>query len=304
MSRVVRFDTFGGPDRLRLEQVGTPEPGRGELRIRVRAIGLNPMDWMILADPTLAAVFGITVPAGFGHDYAGVVDAVPAGTSRFTVGDRVFGSVTSRAAADHLIIGRRDVVHSIPDTVSDEVASTLGVAGMTASAALNAVHVTAGDTLLVGGAAGGVGVLTIQLAQLAGARVLGTAAPTTAAFLHALGVEPIPYGPDLAARLRATGVDITAAIDLHGADVVHAAVALGVEPSRIAAIAAGAALPAGVRRTGAADADPVVLPALAVAVAAGTVAVPIAASLPLEQIRAAVTLQSDGHVHGKVVVTT
>lgn len=305
MSRVVRFDSFGGPDRLRIEQVDVPRLRREELRVRVSAVGLNPMDWMVLADSRLAAAFGITAPAGFGHDFAGVVDAVTdTDNSGFAVGDRVFGSVASRAAADYLVLGPRDVVHHTPDNVPDTVASALGVAGLTASAALDAVHVGAGDTLLIGGAAGGVGVLAGQLARLAGARVIGTAAPTTAGFLKRLGVEPVAYGPDLAARLRASNVVVTAALDLFGSDSVHAALELGVSPARIAAIAAGANLPVGVRRTGAADANPAVLLAVADAVAAGTITVPIAATIPLEQVRDAVQLQALGHVHGKIVVTT
>jgi len=305
MSRVVVFEQFGGPDRLLLRGVAEPHPGPGEARVRVTAVGLNPMDWMIASTPALAAAFGVRLPSGFAHDFAGVVDEVADTSLGYAVGDRVFGSVSSRAAADHLILTREDAAHRTPEGISDVVASTLTVAGLTASAALSVIGVGPADTLLVGGAAGGVGVFAVQLATMAGATVIGTAAPTTAPFLRALGAEPVEHGPDLADRVAAMADEqVSAATDLFGTDTVRAAITLGVEPSRISAIAADSALPSGVRRTGARDADPRAMTIITDAVLTGKLRVPIAATFPLQRIQDAVTAQATRHVHGKIVVTT
>jgi NADPH:quinone reductase-like Zn-dependent oxidoreductase len=240
MNRVVVFDQFGGPDRLQVHRTSEPHPRRGEARVRVTAIGLNPMDWMISSTPALAAAFGVSVPSGFAHDFAGVIDEVADPSLGDTVGDRVFGSVSSRAAVDYLIIGREDTVYRTPDGIPDDIASTLTVAGLTASAALSVIGVDSADTVLIGGAAGGVGVFAVQLARLFGATVIGTGAPTTAPFLRELGAEPVTYGPDLADRLTAmANVHVTAATDLFGTDTGQAALTLGVMPERISTIAGG-----------------------------------------------------------------
>jgi NADPH:quinone reductase-like Zn-dependent oxidoreductase len=168
---------------------------------------------------------------------------------------------------------------------------------------LAAIGLRSGDTVLIGGAAGGVGGLAVQLARLAGANVIGTASDGTFEFLRQLGAEPVAYGPGLADRVRSLASrPVTAAADLFGTQTAEAALALGVAPERIATVAAGAALP-GVRATGAIDAAPDALQRITDAIVAGQLTVPIAARFPVEQIRDAVTLQAGRHVHGKVVVT-
>jgi NADPH:quinone reductase-like Zn-dependent oxidoreductase len=104
MSRAVIYEKFGGPEVLELREVPEPHAGPGEVRIRVAAAGLNPMDGGLAANPELAARFGVTVPAGFGYDVAGVVDEVGPGATGFTVGQRVFGGVMARAAADFAVV--------------------------------------------------------------------------------------------------------------------------------------------------------------------------------------------------------
>src|SRR6201999_2759445 len=103
-SRAVRLDSFGGPEVLNVRQVPAPQAGPGELRMRVAAAGLNPMDWIMTADADTAARFGLSLPVGFGTDYAGVVDQVGAGVSGFAPGDRVFGAALSRAVADFVVV--------------------------------------------------------------------------------------------------------------------------------------------------------------------------------------------------------
>lgn len=272
------------------------------------AVGLNPMDPAIASMPELAARFNITVPSGFGYDVAGVVDEVGDGASGFLVGEQVYSGVMERAAADFVVVktppAAREALFHTPAGLSDDVASTLAVAGAAASAALAAIELRPQDTVLIGGAAGGVGVFAVQLARLTGATVIGTASDGTSPFLRELGAEPVTYGPGLADRVRALAPDgITAAVDLFGTETIETALALGVASERIAAIAAGPTPPSGARAVYGDDAEPDALPRIADAIVAGKFTVPIAATFPLEQIREAVTLQAGRHVHGKIVIT-
>jgi NADPH:quinone reductase-like Zn-dependent oxidoreductase len=308
MSRAVIYETFGGPEVLQLRDVPEPHAGPGEIRVRVTAAGLNPMDWGLASRPERAAQFGLTLPSGFGYDFAGVVDEVGSGAAGFAVGERVYGGALGRAVADFVTVkasaeGPEALWHT-PDGISDEVASTLPVAGSTAAAALAAIGLRSGDTVLIGGAAGGVGVFAVQLARLAGATVIGTASEGTFAFLRQLGASPVAYGPGLADRVRAAAPGgVTAATDLFGTETAETALALGLPPERISTVAAGPNPPGGVRATGGIDARPDALDRIADAILAGQITVPIAAVFPVEQIRDAVALQAGRHVHGKIVVT-
>lgn len=308
MSRAVIYESFGGPEVLQVQEVPEPHAGPGEVRVRVAAVGLNPMDWLLASMPEVAAQFGITLPSGFGHDFAGRVDEVGEGVPGFAVGQRVYGGSQAAAAADFVVVktptGAPAVLFHTPAEISDEVASTLPVPGMTAAAALAAVELRSGDTVLIGGAAGGVGVFAVQLANLAGATVIGTASRSTFDFLRQLGAQPVAYGPGLADRVRElAGGTVTAATDLFGTEAAEAALALGVPPQRISTIAAGPNPPGGVRATGGADAPPDALQRITDGIRTGAITVPIAATFPLTRIRDAVALQADRHVHGKIVIT-
>ncbi|MBV9921732.1 MAG: NADP-dependent oxidoreductase [Pseudonocardia sp.] len=305
-SRAVRLASFGGPEVLTLQEVPLPRAGTGQLRVRVTAAGLNPMDWIMTADADTAARFGLRLPCGFGTDYAGVVDQVGDGVTGFAVGDRVYGGALSRAVADYVVIDAAGSIaaggdaHHTPDGVDDRTAATLAIAGCTAAAALAVVKPGPGDTLLIGGAAGGVGVFAVQLARLAGARVIGTGSATSAEALRALGAEPVAYGDGLAGRVRGLAPGgVTAAIDLFGTDTVQAARELGVPDERITTIAAQVD---GIAPANGAQAAPGAIEEISRLVAAGQLRVPIAATFPVEQIRAAVELQAARHVHGKVVI--
>jgi NADPH:quinone reductase-like Zn-dependent oxidoreductase len=305
MSRAVIFATFGGPEVLELRELPEPHAGAGEVRVRVAAVGLNPMDWILSSVPEMAEQFGVTLPSGFATDFAGVVDEVGEGVSGFAVGDRVYGGALNRAAADLVVVSpSADTLLHTPARISDEVASALSVAGATASAALAAAGVKAGDIVLIGGAAGGVGAFAIQLARLAGARVIGTASEGTFDFLRQLGADPVAYGPGLEDRVRAMAPDgVSAATDLFGTETAEAALRLGVPAERISTVAAGPNPPGGVRATGGVNAQPGDLSRITDAIVAGQITVPIAATFPIEQIREAVQLQAGRHVHGKIVVS-
>src|SRR5579883_521839 len=204
-----------------------------------------------------------------------------------------------RGSIAHLIsVG--DGVHHTPDGLDDITASTLSIAARTASAALAVLKLERGDTILIGGAAGGVGVFAIQLARLAGANVIGTGSASSFDYLRGLGAEPVTYGAGLAERVQALAPDgITAATDLYGSETVEAARQLGVPDSRISVIAAQVP---GVRGVSGIEAAPGTLEYVAELVATGKLQVPIAATYPIEHIRAAAAFQSSRHVHGKVVI--
>ena len=305
-SRVVQLESFGGPEVLNLREVAAPQAGSGQIRVRVTAAGLNPMDWFMTSDAETATRFGLSLPSGFGTDYAGVVDQVGDGVTKFAAGDRVFGGALSRAVADYVVVDVAGTIaaggdaHHTPDGVDDRTAALLAIGGCTAAAALAVVKPSRGDTLLIGGAGGGVGVFAVQLARLAGARVIGTGSATSADALRALGAEPVAYGDGLVDRVRALApAGVTAAIDLYGTETAQAARDLGVPDERITTIAAQVA---GITPANGANAAPGALEEIARLVAAGQLRVPIAASFPVEQIRAAVELQSGRHVHGKIVI--
>src|SRR6201996_6232096 len=206
-SKAVRLESFGGPDVLNVREVPVPQAGSGQIRVRVTAAGLNPMDWFMTADADTAARFGLSLPSGFGTDYAGVVDEVGDSVTDFAAGDRVFGGALSRAVADYVVIDVTGTIaaggdaHHTPDGVDDRTAAILAIGGCTAAAALAGVKPRPGDTLLIGGAGGGVGVFAVQLARLAGARVIGTGSATSADALRALGAEPVAYGAGRAGPL-------------------------------------------------------------------------------------------------------
>jgi NADPH:quinone reductase-like Zn-dependent oxidoreductase len=303
-------ERFGGPEVLEIRDIPEPHARAGQLRVRVSAAGLNPMDWMFIADDDLgrrlraarAAHPGLalTLPSVFGHDFAGVVDEVGEGVTGFATGDRVFGGALARAVADYAVVVP-DEVHHTPEGVDDITAATLDVAARTAAAALAVIEPGVGDTVLVGGAAGGVGTFAVQLARIAGARVIGTASEKSFEYLRGLGAEPVRYGDGLAERVRLLAPSgITAATDLFGTETVHVALELGAPAARISMIAAQ--LP-GVTAVAGFQAAAGTLERVAALIAEGKLRVPVAATYPIEKIREAVALQASRHVQGKIVVT-
>lgn len=303
-------EAFGGPEVLVVREMAEPHACSGQLRVRVSAAGLNPMDWMFIADDDLGRrlrdaravqpALALTLPSVFGHDFAGVVDEIGDGVTGFAIGDRVFGGALSRAVADYAVVVPNEVHHT-PSGVDDVTAAALDVAARTAAAALAVIKPEIGDTVLIGGAAGGVGSFAVQLACIAGARVIGTASQKSFEYLRALGAEPVEYGERLISRVRAIAPSgITAAVDLFGSETADVAIELGVSRARISMIAGQ--LP-GVTTVAGFQAAPGTLEHVASLIAKGTLKVPIAATFPIEKIREAVALQASRHVQGKIVIT-
>ena len=299
--KAVRFDRYGGIEVLQVTEVPMPEPSHGEALVRVKAASINPGEAKI-REGLMHAMWPATFPSGEGSDLAGIVTKLDPGVARFTVGDEVIGFTDRRAShAEYVGVEAQNLTIK-PAKVPWEVAGSLAIAGSTAYASVRAVSLKKGDTVAVSAAAGGVGSITVQLATRAGAAVIGIASPANHQWLAAHGVKPESYGADLADRLRETRID--AFIDTHGGGYVKLAVELGVPRSRIQTVIDFAAVREyGVKAEGSnAARNASVLAELATLIASGDLEVPIAATFPLDQVRAAFSLLGQGHIRGKIVL--
>ena len=299
--KAVRFDSYGGIEVLQVLDVPVPEPSHGEALVKVKAASINPGEAMI-REGLLDAIWPATFPSGEGSDLAGIVTKIGSGVESFKVGDEVIGFTDGRASHAEYVVADAKNLTIKPAKVPWEAAGALGIAGSTAYAAVRAVSPKRGDTVAVSGAAGGVGSIAVQLATRAGAAVIGIASPANDQWLSAHGVKAEPYGVDLADRLRQARID--AFIDLHGAGYVKLAVELGVPRDRIETIADfAAAREFGVKAEGSSAAlNASVLAELATLIASGALEVPIAATFPLDQVRAAFSRLAQGHIRGKIVL--
>lgn len=215
MSLAVQFSEYGTPDVLRVVDVPPPTAGPGQVRLAVRAAGVNPIDWKILHGD-MRQVMPLDLPGGLGSDVVGVVDQVGEGVTAFGVGDEVLGASLTPSYAQLALADPAALVVR-PASVPWEVAGTLAGAGITAWEVLNKLKIAGGETLLVHAAAGGVGTFAVQLAVDRGVRVIGTASEANHERLRAFGAEPVTYGPGLVERVRAVsprGVD--AVLDASG----------------------------------------------------------------------------------------
>jgi NADPH:quinone reductase-like Zn-dependent oxidoreductase len=302
--KAVRFDEYGGVDVLRVVDVPTPAPGPGEVLVQVKAAGINPGEAKI-RDGLLHAMWPATFPSGEGSDLAGIVAELGPGVTGFSAGDEVIGFTDNRASHAEYAVAQAQELTPRPAAVPWEVAGALFVAGATAWAAVRAVALTGGDTVVVSGAAGGVGSIAVQLARRAGATVIGLAGPDHHEWLRGHGVIPVAYGAGTGDRIRAAAAKVDAFVDTFGSGYVELALELGVEPSRIDTIADFEAITKyGVKGDGnAAGASAAVLAELAGLIAAGELEVPIAAAYPLDQVRDAYRRLAQGHILGKIVLT-
>jgi NADPH2:quinone reductase len=313
MSAVVIATAFGGPEVLSVVDQPAGEPGPGQARIQVRAAGVNPVDWKqysgrMGADPA-------RLPMRLGAEASGVVtaaapDAVgPAGPVR--VGDEVIAFRAPGAYAADLVVPA-DALVPKPATLDWAPASGLMLTGVTAWHALAATGVHQGDTVLMHGAAGGVGIIAVQLAVRRGATVIGTASPARHEFLRELGAIPVAYGDGLAGRVRAAAPGgVAVALDLIGTDeALDVSLDLVADRARIATIVVTPrAREAGIKLLGGAPgADPgteVRLPArldLARLAGDGALRVFVARSYPLSQVADAHRYSMAGHAAGKIVL--
>ncbi|AZS75471.1 NADPH:quinone reductase [Streptomyces lydicus] len=299
MSKAITFSAYGAPDVLQLSAVATPEPGPGQVRIRVRAASVNPLDMKIRS-----GLMAGKVPARFpvipGLDAAGVVDSVGDGAEA-AVGDEVLGATAGGSYSEYALLDR---AVTKPAALSWEVAASLVTVGRTALRVLGQSGVQAGQTLLIHGAAGSVGVIAVQLAVARGITVIGTAGAHDAERLTALGATAVRYGDGWMERVQAAapqGVDHV--LDASGAGVLADSVALTGDSAHVITIADMSAAQHGVRfSAGAADQAGESLPELVQLAADGKLTVPIWRTYPLAEAARAHTDLEAHRNHGKAVL--
>jgi NADPH:quinone reductase-like Zn-dependent oxidoreductase len=309
--KAVRFDRYGGIDVLAVTDVPRPEPGPGQVLVKVKAAGINPGEAKI-REGMLHARWPATFPSGEGTDLAGIVEAAGPGATgfagiTFAPGDEVIGWVDNRSShAEYALVEAGSLVPK-PGEVPWEVAGAIPVAGFTAWAAVRAICAKPCATIVVSGAAGGVGSIAVQLARSTGATVIGLASPANHGWLAAHDVIPVDYGDGVAERIRAAapGGKADAFIDTYGGGYVELALdELGIAPRRVDTIARfDAVAKYGVKAEGnAAGASAGTLAELAALIADGNLDIPVAATYPLAEVRAAFARLEGGHVRGKIVL--
>jgi NADPH:quinone reductase-like Zn-dependent oxidoreductase len=296
--RAAVYTQTGDPaEVLSVTEVEEPHAGPGQVRIAVRAAGVNPIDWKIVRGMTGRSPDAPTVP---GIDAAGVVDEVGEGVTGVQVGDAVFGHASGGSAAEYAVLS---AWAPKPGVTPFEVAGGLPVAGETAVRVLDLLGLQTGQTVVVDGASGGVGSATVQVAIARGLRVIGTAGEANQDFVRSLGAQPTLHGPGLADRVRelaSNGVD--GGVDTAGKGSVRDLIALTGDPAKVVTIADFGAAELGVQVTSGGGGQAPRLAEVADLVAADRLQMPLAGTYPLDRIGEAYAQSQDGHVRGKLVL--
>jgi NADPH:quinone reductase-like Zn-dependent oxidoreductase len=305
--KAIQFSEYGGPEVLALVDLPDPRPGPGQIRVAVRAVGVNPVDVK-----RRSGAMPAELPQTTGREVAGVVDELGEGVTDVALGDEVFGFAAGGGGAAELAL--MEDYAPIPPSLDFAGAAALPVAVETATRTLDLLGVGDvkgegdgdGPTVVINGAAGGVGTAAVQIARNRGARVIGTASPANHDYLRSLGAEPITYGDGLVQRVRAIapgGVD--AALDAHGGGVLPALVALAGAPERVVTIAdyqgaqeTGVAFSGGMGAARAMHA----LADIGLEVEAGRFTLPVFKTYRLDQIADAHRDSEAGHLRGKLVL--
>lgn len=296
--RAAQFSEYGGADVLEIGEAPEPHPGPGQVRVVVHAVSINPIDWKIRAGYVQGQ--GKTeFPIILGNDAAGVVDEIGPGVEGVRLGEAVLG-LGSRTNAEFAVL-----TSFVPKPASLDwpVAAALPVAAETSVRALDLLGVGSGSTVLIDGAAGGVGAVAVQMAVARGARVIGTASDGNLEFLRGLGATAVTYGAGLVERVRAQAPDgVDAVFDVAGKSPVEDLVSLVERPEQVVSIANFSANEAGARITTGGEGDPVAALREAVQlVEAGKLRVEVR-ELPLGDIAEAHEISQAGHIRGKLVL--
>jgi NADPH:quinone reductase-like Zn-dependent oxidoreductase len=296
--KAVRFAEYGGPEVLQVVEVDEPHAGPSQVRIAVRAAGVNGIDWKMRAG-YLSRMRPIPLPAGTGIDAAGVVDEVGAGVTGVAVGEAVFGSGEA-TYAEYAILAHWA---RMPAGLSFQAAAGAPIPVETAIRILGQLNVQTGQTLLVNGAAGGVGTATVQIARRRDITVVGIAGPSSQDYLRSFGVVPTTYGEGLVDRVRALapgGVD--AALDIAGSGVIPELIELTGDPARVLSIGDRGAAEHGAQLSLTAN-DPAAAYAEAARLFAdGALHMPIARTYRLDEAAEAQRASAAGHVTGRTVI--
>ncbi|WP_449065315.1 NADP-dependent oxidoreductase [Planomonospora algeriensis] len=292
----VSFAEFGGPDVLHLMDAEEPHAGPGQVRIAVRAAGVNPVDWRI-REGQLQEIDPIDLPAGVGQDASGVVDEVGEGVEGIEIGDHVFGEGSSTYAEFAVLSSWA----RMPEGLTFEEAAGYPSVMETALRILRQVGVRPGETLLVSGASGGVGSAVLQIARDRGIAVIGTAGAANQDYLRSMGALATTYGEGWAERVRWLG-GVDAALDLAGAGVIRELVELTGDPQRVISIADLTAPELGARFSGVAGSMPEALAEAVGLISRGRLHIPVEKSYTLAEAAAAHIDSQAGHTRGRRVV--
>jgi NADPH:quinone reductase-like Zn-dependent oxidoreductase len=289
----------GDPSVLREAEIDIPEPGAGQARVSVRAIGVNPIEGKIRA-----GAFPVPLPAVVGFEFAGVVDALGAGVTDVRPGDRVVGWPDGPIGSYAELTVSSGYV-PLPDAVSFQEAAAVLVAADTASRVLAELGLRPAETLLIHGASGAVGSVATQLAVARGARVIGTAGEASLGYVESLGATAVPYGEGLADRVRAAAPEgVDAVLDAAGKGALPASIDLRGGTSRIVTIADPAAGELGIAFSAgtAANRDLDGVKEALQMLSDGRLTVRIGHVLPLRDAAAAHRLIDSGHPGGKILL--
>lgn len=296
--KAVRFSRFGGPEVLEIADLPAPHPGPGQVRITVRAAGINASDWK-----KRSGLMDEELPQTLGYEAAGVIDELGVGVTNVSIGDRVFGFSGQGAAQAELAV--LDNFAPIPPSLGFPEAAALPAAIETATRAIDQLGVEGGSALLVNGASGSIGAAAVQLAVARGARVIGIASPANHDYLRSLGAEPVAYGPGLTERVREVAPDgVDTALDVAGNGVLPELIELAGGARHVVTIADFA----GARETGAhfsRGEDGRAIHALAeigALVESGRFTLPVAQTFPLAEIAQAHRVGENSHPRGKLVM--
>lgn len=296
--KAVRFSRFGGPEVLEVVDLPDPRPGPGQVRIAVRAAGVNPSDWK-----KRQGLMDQELPQTMGYEAAGRVDGLGEGVTDVAVGDRVFGFSADGVAQAELAV--LSTYAPVPPSLDFPGAAALPAAVETATRALDQLGVGSSGTLLISGASGSVGSAAVQLAVVRGARVIGTASAANHAYLRSLGAEPVAYGEGLVERVRALapgGVDL--ALDVAGSGVLPELIGLAGGSGHVVTIADFAGAREHGVRFSSGDAGRAVhaLGGIGELIESGRFSLPVARTFPLTEVAEAHRAGEDGRVRGKLVL--
>lgn len=300
MSKAVSFAEYGGPAVLAVVEVADPHAAEGEVRVAVRAAGLNRFDVKVRRGDALP---NLTLPSQQGSEFAGVIDEVGEGVTEWSVGDEVLGWI-GRGGQAELVVVPRDRVAAKPADLDWSIAGGIGLVSNTAKRAADSLALGPDDTVLVTAAAGGVGVVAAQFALASGAIVVGTASESNHDFLRGLGIIPVAYGEGELERLRdAAPQGYTAALDHLGGAAIRTAMELGIPVGRINSIADfDAVVELGIGGIGGGKKTSAELAEFARQASVGELIVPIRSTYHLPDVVAAYHDLETGHGLGKVVL--
>jgi len=295
----VQFSEYGGPEVISLGEAPEPHAGPGQIRIVVRAAGVNPMDWK-LRSGMLARGKPLEGVGYLGFDAAGVVDEVGEGVTDVAVGDDVFGQ-GQNTQAEYAVL--TSWVRK-PASVDWAVAAAAGVVVETSERVLRLLGVREGTKLFIDGGAGGVGSTATQLAKARGAMVIASASEANQGYLREIGAIPVIYGEGMVERVKALQIGkVDAVLDAVGKTPIDDLISLTTEPSQVVSIANYGAAASGARVSGGgADSQPKKALAEAAEMLEQSKLVIKIQTFPFDRAAEAHQISQDGHARGKLVL--